>query len=335
MALAALALVLMAGSPLFAGPPPPTYPTAEFYLNGVGAGNVLAGVYTSPYHAAINPTVPHTGAPTGGTALSVICDDFGSESFINEYWDTLVTPLTGANSLTSGTGLYGAPDTLLKWGTSNTVVVDDTKEANTAGLGAGSLGVSQSLSQLEAYDVAALLAINIMSISNGSGDATQLGDYSFALWALFDTVGTPGHYSNAPLDQLYAAGSNPNGCATTNYGCLKSAMQYLQTAVYDVKKLAPGHIGTAVGNDGTALSAYLSHYNVNIYSYDAYNPTGTALQPPVCYSGPSNCPPPPQEFITVTNVPEPTSLAVLGTYALFGGASLLFFGRRRIFGTRS
>ena len=314
--LAAFALVLMAGSPLFAG----TYPTAEFYLNGVGAGNVMAGVYTSPYNAVINPTSinPSTKVATGGTAMKVICDDFGSESYINEYWNTRLTALTGTSSLTAGTynDTGKTYDSSLKWGgnpgtgggAAGYVVVNDNAEAV-------SLGVTsevKTLTQLQAYDAAALLSINIMAISNGSGNATQLGDYSFALWALFDFNSATN--KNPALDQLSPSYSTDE----------KNAMAYLKVAVDNVV--------AGKGNDGTTnLDVYLGHYTVNIYSY--FNPNN--VQPPYCYNVSGGvCPQtPPQEFITVT-VPEPTSLAVLGTYALFGGASLLFFGRRRIFGAR-
>ncbi len=44
-------------------------------LTGVGAGNVMAGVYTSPYVANID-----------GTTTYAICDDFVDDSFIGETW---------------------------------------------------------------------------------------------------------------------------------------------------------------------------------------------------------------------------------------------------------
>lgn len=44
-------------------------------LTGVGQGNVMAGVYTSPYTGTIN-----------GVSASIICDDFTDDTFLKESW---------------------------------------------------------------------------------------------------------------------------------------------------------------------------------------------------------------------------------------------------------
>ena len=50
-------------------------------LTGVGAGNVLDGVYTSPY----------TGTVGGVANTPIICDDFADDSYIGESWSATVS----------------------------------------------------------------------------------------------------------------------------------------------------------------------------------------------------------------------------------------------------
>lgn len=50
-------------------------------LTGAGAGNVLDGVYTSPY----------TGTVGGAANTPVICDDFADDSYIGESWSATVS----------------------------------------------------------------------------------------------------------------------------------------------------------------------------------------------------------------------------------------------------
>jgi hypothetical protein len=310
---AALALVLLACSPLFARggsappvPPPPDPPTGDvnFYLTGVGAGNILGGVYTSPYNAVINPSLinPSTGVSTGGTPILTICDDFSDNTYIDEDWAAIATTLSSLNTASA--------DSTLKFGDSNSLTVNDVSQATTLGIGTGATpnyGLNVTLtSQLEAYDVAALLAIDIFGITDDTADAAQLGGYSYAMWALFDTTDA--------LQQL------SNGCPGANCGTDTAAetlaIEDLYTAVNEVTT-----------NPG-AVSSELANYNVTIYSYDGnFSPS--------CYPGPTTCSSaPPQEFISVnsvTQVPEASSLDSLAVYFLLGGASLLFFGRRQIF----
>jgi hypothetical protein len=61
-------------------------------LTGVGQGNVMAGVYTSPYTGTID------GMPT-----TIICDDFADDSFMNESWKATVS--TVANLVAPRFGL--------------------------------------------------------------------------------------------------------------------------------------------------------------------------------------------------------------------------------------
>jgi hypothetical protein len=304
---AALAVVLLAGSPLMAqqrglADAPVTPPAGEsnFYLNSIGAGNILGGVYTSPYDAVINPTtINSNGSYTGGTAIPVICDDFADNTYTDEDWNTIVTNLSSITSL----------DTTLKFGDTNSITVNDQAQATSLAIGSYGLDTIPALTQLEAYDAAALLAIDIFNLTDDSANAAQLGGYSYAMWALFDTTDA--------LGQLTCT-TGPNCPANTAGEML--AIEDLYGVVNEVLY------------NSTAANATLANYNVNIYTYDK-------LSAPSCYNPPSGCPTTtPQEFIavsTVASVPEASSLASLLVYILLGGASLLFFGRRRIFSAKN
>ena len=258
----ALTLLLLATSPLVAQPT-----TATFNLTGVGSGASLAGVFTSPYTGTINGS---------SSPIPVICDDFADDSFVPEQWTAYVTSLS---TLTSST------DTYLKWGTTGPVTGSDTVN-------------SWSLTQTQAYDAAAVLAIGIIS---STGDVTLQQEYSFALWELFDSNSTTGSFAqlNAYGDQAYETGAT-GGAGTPG-----------------AQALLAGAISQATGNPQN-LANYLSNYNITIYSYDPANGTS-------CGGG--YCPPPPQEFITVS-MTEPPSPALLGL-DLLGVAGLLLVVRRR------
>jgi hypothetical protein len=68
-------------------------------LTGVGQGNVMAGVYTSPYTGTIN-----------GTPTTIICDDFQDDSFLNESWQANVSTVAnlGATKWGSNQQQYDA-----------------------------------------------------------------------------------------------------------------------------------------------------------------------------------------------------------------------------------
>jgi hypothetical protein len=178
--------------------------TTTFDLTGAGSNTVLAGVYTSPYTATV-----------GGIAnVPVICDDFSDESYVPEDWTAYVASLS---SISSGT-------THAMW-TGATVTVD---------------GPTTTLTQAQAYDVAAILSIGILGQGN-TGSVTQQ-DLSYALWGLF----APG-----------PAFSQLNGLSNQS-----AAEADLRAAVTDVT-------GNMVGTQ--TLSSYLSGYDVTIYSYDPSN----------------------------------------------------------------
>jgi len=141
---AGVAALLVATGPLGA--------QVTFDLTGVGSGTVLDGIYTSPYTATIN------GVPQ----INAICDDFSDESYNPEDWTANVTSVSSLGSTVDNT---------LKWGgASGDVTI-------------GSNSDSWTLTQVQAYDVAAVLANEIVSAPAGS---QYQQDLSYALWGLFD-----------------------------------------------------------------------------------------------------------------------------------------------------
>jgi hypothetical protein len=156
-------VVVLALVLLATGPLAAMPPTVTFNLTGVGSGANLAGVYTSPY----------TGNIGGGSSMNMICDDFADDSYVPETWTAYQT---SASSLTSS-----ATDGYLKW------------QGATVG--------AQTLNQAQAYTVAAVLAVDILSSATGS-QAQE--DYSYSLWELFDYSGASAQLNGYPTDQTNA-----------------------------------------------------------------------------------------------------------------------------------
>ena len=71
-----LALLSMLAVPCFGA----SSSAVNMSLAGVGAGHVMAGVYTSPYSGTVN------NSPT-----AIICDAFADETFLNETWQASVS----------------------------------------------------------------------------------------------------------------------------------------------------------------------------------------------------------------------------------------------------
>jgi hypothetical protein len=145
---------------------------------------------------------------------------------------------------------------------------------------------------IQNYATVAVLAAELMALPDTSSYTEQLGEISYALWDVFD----PG---------LLSSVNNPYGSITS--GELSAAQGYLAGAQ------------TLVQGATTAGVVTLSKISIN----------GSPIQDMTIYTpDPKTAA---QEFVTVT-MAEPPSLAVLAFYILFGAGSLLFFGRRRIFG---
>ncbi len=250
-------------------------PTTTFDLTGIQGvqgeqGYVLAGAYTSPYLAEI-------GGSTVGT--NVICDDFWDNSYIPEEWNAYVTQLSqvpaGNDTPDNVPSAAAGDDTTLKW--SGATVTNATT------------GQTLTLDQQEAYEVAALLSIDILDVSPmGVGAAID----SYALWGLFDPSG------NGNSSDLGAFG-------TLSQAGLTSDLSQAETILWNAAETVESE-GAAALNGATAT----------IYSFAS------------CISSNCSAGNPPQEFIVV-NMPEPSSVAILGA-DLLAVAALAFFLRRRM-----
>jgi hypothetical protein len=259
--LAALALLILTVCPMGA------QETATLYVNSAGSGANLAGVFTSPY----------TGTVNGGPTIDVICDDFADNSYVPETWTAFVTPMS---SLTSGT-----TDTDLRWlNTTGATMTED----------------SQTLNQTQAYEVAAVLAIEIVQAPSGS-QAQE--DLSYALWGLFYPTGVP--------DNTGAFTWLANAGDTTD---LANAENYIDNAV------------NFVLNPSNSAQVQADVNSATIYSYDpAANPNG-----PVCGSG-ACVTSPPQELITITPIAaSEASTPILLAVDLLGFIALMGFLRKRM-----
>lgn len=266
-AAAALALVLFASSPLPAQTP--------FAIVGVGIGGSLDGIYTSPYQGEIGGTF-HSGVLSGGTPTSVICDDFSNNSYVPEYWTAYDTSLSSINA---GTNTPGE----LKWETANS----GGNVTTGASSGLGSLGdpyAGWDLGNQEtAYDVAAYLAIEIMTCgptnpvdaactSQASTTSEQL---SYALWELFDATGgstVNPNLNSHPSDSDTVVSwlkTSPN----VDPGTLSAATQDVENAIAAI--CGSSNCTTTSGatelKSGVTMTA-LSGYTVNIYSADTSDP---------------------------------------------------------------
>jgi hypothetical protein len=192
---AAAAALLLAASSGFATQ------TALFNLTGVGSGNVLGGVYTSPYAGDIN----------NGSTIPVICDDFADESYVPETWTADVTSLSTV--LTEGSGT----DSTLRW--------------SSGWNGTGAMAPQPlELDQSQAYSAAAILAIEIL---NSSGTLQE--EYSFAMWELFDPTDAssalPSGDQSLVAGMVQAAATDAlNG--TINGGSLSSYLSNYNVTIY-------------------------------------------------------------------------------------------------------
>jgi hypothetical protein len=156
----------------------------------------------------------------------------------------------------------------------------------------GNSSLSLTLTQQQAYETAALLAEDILAI-NPANNSTAAID-SFAMWGLFEPTGSTVNEPN-----------NLGAFAWLNYYDLPADATSAENVLWNAAE--------TIQTQGTAA---LNGATVTIYSYDS------------CISGPCTSTPP-QEFITVSNMPEPSSVALLGA-DLFAVAGLVFFLRRRV-----
>jgi len=135
-----VAAVLLCGAPCLLA-------TDTVTLTGVGNGFVMGGVYVSPYQGVVkdgNGNVIYSGY--------IICDDFETESNLNDTWDVGVgttDPLNGQEKFNSPGSTY--------W--------DSTKTAQ------------------QDYDAVSWLALALLHNMNNEVLADE---YSYAIWSIFD-----------------------------------------------------------------------------------------------------------------------------------------------------
>jgi hypothetical protein len=186
--------------------------TTNFYLASPGSGANLAGVYTSPY----------TGSVTGptGTIIPVICDDFANESYVPEDWTAYVTPY-------SSTSLNASTDAQVMWSGASYNPGGTFKVGTTTYNG-------WSLTQAQAYSVAALLAIDILS---STGTAQQ--DYSYALWELFDPAPVVSWLGTSYQSVLMAASSDVDSAIIAAAGLTPASFPNVTIYTYDSAAGAP------------------------------------------------------------------------------------------------
>jgi len=211
----------------------------------------LTAVNPSEY-AGTNPTVytdPYFGT-VGGVSSTIICDDYADDSYLNETWKANATTVSSVTSSTN----------TLKW-------------------------IGKGISTQTLYDEIAYLSTQMLGTSSAEGQEA----YSFALWELTCTYGTP----------------NPAAGLGLSAGCAKDPFSTITS-------------NSTLWNDANNdLNAALSqNYTPGEYSnVTIYTPiNGTQNEPTI-----------PQEFIVV---PE-SSTIVMVSADLLGLLALAFFFRRR------
>lgn len=240
-------------------------------------------------------TSPYTGTitPYLGTAVPtvMICDDYYDNSYLGESW---VANVTQASTLTSpsGTVLYDGSDSLY---------------GNAIG----------GISQAQEYTAVAYMATQIADIyseeltassSQKSTLETEAGNWGFALWD-FTNTGV-GNGSDPPSNSC-VPGETASYCLSNSDNTVLSGLSGGTTEVTTVM----GYISQAL--TVTADQTPANYSNVTIYSYAG---EGTSCS--------GNCPPPPQEFVTVS-MDEPSMPLLLGFYGICA-IGLGFAFRRRI-----
>jgi hypothetical protein len=197
-------------------------------------------------------TSPYTGTINNGPPTSIICDDFVDDSFFNESWSATHTTVAALGSTRFDT-------------------VNGIGQAN----------------QQQDYDAAAALSIDLLALT----DQTQIGYYSYAIWAIFNDqavhnwLNDPSHQNTTAYDQAH---------------------QLALTAL--------------AGNYTSGQYKGVSFANVDIYTPIAGSATGCG----------SPCPADsPQEFMVV-RAPEASSLAVLSVDLLTLLGVVVLFRRRSV-----
>jgi hypothetical protein len=188
----------------------PAYAQYTATLTGVGTGISADGVYVSPYVG----TIQGQGINYSGY---MICDDFYTESHLNQPWSANAT---NAGSLNGGEKF---PSSIFFE------------------------GVSYSAQQ--AYDAAGWLANGLVSPSVLGSPATQI-NYAFAIWNLFDGATTDPAGGAVSLEQqaLTAARNNYQANNVTVYTPViaGSSQEFLVVSPLPAPEIDPGAAGGAL-----------------------------------------------------------------------------------------
>jgi len=240
-----------------------TDPTCTLQLTGPPPGPTMAGFYIDPYTALIGKA-GQTVAPINGVSTSVICDDFEANI-------STATPPWQANQITLGALL-----SFDSHGTASTAVKFDQNSA---------------VAQANAYVAGAWLANNIF-LAQAANNTTAQGEYTYAIWELFD----PG----VPIPYL-------NNTPTDGGGSVAAA----QASIYlgEAVAFAQGFGGSFGGLDQ-------SYQNMNIYT-----PKVAGIQELDAFSSTTSG--------GAVPAPEPSSTGLLSVY-LSSLIGLIFVFRRRI-----
>jgi hypothetical protein len=242
--------------------------TCTLQLTGPPPGPTMAGYFIDPYTALVGragQTVP----PIGGVSTSVICDDFQANISTS-------TPPWQANQITLGTLLTSDSGGA---SASTAVKFDQT----------GS-GAAQAL----AYVEGAYLATQIFAAAQANNTTAQ-GEYTYAIWELFDPGVAIQHLNNTLTDGGGAIAAAQAGTY------LSQALQFAQSFN---------------GNYSTLSS---SQSCPNCLSMFIYTPTDQGIQELDAFAtvAPAAVP-----------APEPSATALLAVY-LSSLIGLIFVFRRR------
>lgn len=151
-------------------------------------GNGTTNTQASTYNGVSTATV--AGIPN----VQLICDDFNqTTSFPSSPLDYSENTIA---ALPETAGISGDVD-----------------------FGSGTIPVTGSISQTQAYDTAAVLAYEIEAVPATAGNAQTIADYQYALWYLMEPTGVDGAIKDYPLDtaasnDLVAAYKDVQGTGT-------------------------------------------------------------------------------------------------------------------------
>jgi hypothetical protein len=226
----------------------------------------MAGFYIDPYTALIG-RAGQTVAPINGVSTSVICDDFEANISTS-------TPPWQANQITLGALL-----------------------TSDSGGGVGSTTVkfdqSSAAAQAQAYVEGAYLATQIFAAAQAM-DTTAQGEYTYAIWELFD----PG----AAINWLQNNNGDGGAAAVQAGVYLSQALQFAQSFSGNFSALSQSP------NCPNCLNMLIyTPTQAGIQELDAFDPIAPAA---------------------VAATPEPSAIALLAVYLLSLIGLILIFRRR-------